>query len=140
MKNEANNNPVNPVTEENKNPKFVANNPVNKDSAKQPEAVKTVRNLDETIKYLEQLHDIKIKRDKFLATIQNLDQFEIDLKKEAEETNSNYYQGCQLTIEDDNHRKFTTKNPIIIWTVAQQITSVCEGRLAELEAKLVITA
>jgi len=150
--------------DKNKPAQFVSGNPVNKDSAKQPESkpaaeqvkeapkapkaqeqpkadpAKPVRNLEETIKFLEQLHDLKVKRDKFLATIANLDEFEIDLKKEAEETNSNYYQGCSLTIEDDAHRKFVTKNPIIIWSVAQQITSICEGRLAELEAKLVITA
>ncbi len=139
--------------EKNKPAQFVSGNPVNKDSVKQPEQAKAepkaepkpepakpVRNLEETIKFLEQLHDLKVKRDRFLATIANLDEFEIDLKKEAEETNSNYYQGCILTIEDDNHRKFTTKNPIIVWSVAQQITSICEGRLAELEAKLVITA
>jgi hypothetical protein len=141
MKNEPNNSKVNPVTAENNSPKFVAGNPVNKDSAEHAKTEqKPVRNLEETIKFLEALHDLKVKRDKFITTIQNLDAFEIDLKKEAEETDSNYYQGCQLTIEDDNHRKFITKNPIIIWTVAQQITSICEGRLAELEAKLVITA
>ncbi|MCW3118931.1 MAG: hypothetical protein JWM28_3013, partial [Chitinophagaceae bacterium] len=71
---------------------------------------------------------------------QNIDAFEIDLKKDADETDSNYYQGCVLTIEDDARRKFTTKNPVIIWTVAQQIVSICESKLAEVEARLVITA
>lgn len=148
-----------------KTPQFVAGNPVNKDSVKpdaekgketeqaeapqvqeQPQAgvkaepAKPVRNLEQTIKYLEELHGLKTIRDKYMATIKNLDEFAIDLKKDADETDGNYYQGCQLTIEDDERRKFTTKNPLIIWTVAQQIVSICESKLAEVEARLVITA
>lgn len=170
-----NNTPVkgaNPVTAENKNPQFVAGNPVNKDSEKpkdekpqaeapqteQPktevkaepqqeapkaevkaEPAKPVRNLEETIKFLEEMHERKIKRDKYLATLKNLDEFEIDLKKDNDDID-NYYTGCILTIQDDANRKFTTKNPVIIWTIAQQVTSICEGKLAEVEAGLVITA
>lgn len=163
------NNKTNPVTEENKNPKFVAGNTVNKVSAKpeaekpketpkvdasngqeQPKAeapkaaikeepAKPVRNLEETIKFLEKMHERKIKRDKYLATLKNLDEFEIDLKKDNDDID-NYYTGCILTIQDDANRKFTTKNPVIIWTIAQQVTSICEGKLAEVEAGLVITA
>jgi len=162
--NQNNNNKANPVTEENKNPKFVAGNTVNKESAKpeaekpkeapKGEAVKTqeqpksaikeepakpVRNLEETIRFLEEMHERKIKRDKYLATLKNLDEFEIDLKKDNDDID-NYYTGCILTIQDDANRKFTTKNPVIIWTIAQQVTSICEGKLAEVEAGLVITA
>jgi hypothetical protein len=181
--NTAKNNEVknaNPVTAENKNPQFVAGNPVNKDSAKpeaekgkeapkaeapkvqeQPKAepvkaeatqaepakaeVKTepfkpVRNLTETIKVLEELHRLTVQRNKLLATIDNLETFEVELKEDFDETEGNYYQGCSLTIEDDNRRKFTTKNPVIIWTVAQQINSLCVDKLAEVEARIVITA
>lgn len=166
-------NKVNPVTEENKNPKFVGGNSVNKDSAKpetekpkeepkaeapktepakvqeQPKAeapkaevktAKPVRNLTETIKVLEELHRLTVQRNKLLATIDNLEGFEVELKEDFDETEGNYYQGCQLTIEDDNRRKFTTKNPVIIWTIAQQINSLCVDKLAEVEARIVITA
>lgn len=159
---------ANPVTVENKNPQFVAGNPVNKDSAKpqtevpktdqpmeapkaeqakpesiaevKPEPAKSVRNLTETIKVLEELHRLTVQRNKLLATIDNLETFEVELKEDFDETEGNYYQGCQLTIEDDNRRKFTTKNPVIIWTVAQQINSLCVDKLAEVEARIVITA
>jgi len=155
---------LNPVTEDNKKIAFVHNNPVNELANKvseeqQPKAeapkaeakaepkaevkaelAKPVRNLEETIKFLEEMHDRKIKRDRFLATIKNLDEFEIDLKKDADDTDGNYYNGCILTIQDDNGKKFTTKNPVIIWTVAQQVTSICESKLAEVEAGLVIIA
>ncbi|RKR83353.1 hypothetical protein BDD43_3559 [Mucilaginibacter gracilis] len=162
---------ANPVTEENKNPQFVAGNPVNKDSAKpaetekpkeevkastapvaeQPQAehfkpelkaepVKPVRNLTETIKVLEELHRLTLQRNKLLATIDNLESFEVGLKEDFDETEGNYYTGCILTIEDDTRKKFTTKNPLIIWTVAQQINSICVAKLGEVEAKIVITA
>ena len=128
------------------NPQFVANNPVNKESVKpepakeepKAEPVSTARNLEQTIKYLEELHNLKTTRDRYLKTIGNLDSFEIDLKKETDDADGNYYQGCSLTIEDDKSKKFSTKNPLIIWTVAQEVTHICEGKLAEVEAKLVI--
>ena len=87
---------TNPVTEENKNPKFVAGNAINKDSAKpeaekpkeapkaeapkaaeQPKAEATkaevkaeqqkpVLNLEGTLKLVEELHRRKIQRDKLI--------------------------------------------------------------------------
>jgi len=171
----------NPVTEENKNPKFVAGNTVNKDSAKaeakpeadkpkedpkaeapkaepvkeqakpqaeqikaepkaepKPEPQKVVLNLDGTLKLVEELHRKKIQRDKLLETINNLEAFEFDLKEEADETDGNYYQGCTLTIVDDNRQSFTTKNPTIIWTVAQMVNRLCVDKLVEIEAGITI--
>lgn len=104
------------------------------------EPAKPVRNLTETIKVLEELHRLTVQRNKLLATIDNIEAFEVELKEDFDETEGNYYQGCILTIEDDNRRKFTTKNPVIIWTVAQQINSLCVDKLAEVEARIVITA
>ncbi|MEO6520535.1 MAG: hypothetical protein ABIN91_02585 [Mucilaginibacter sp.] len=170
-----NNNSVkqaNPVTEENKNPQFVAGNPVNKDSAKsndeagkpeeqktatdipktnvptaelpkpevKPEPVKPALNLEETLKLVAELNRRKIQRDKLLETIGNLEGFEVEMKEDADETDSNIYQGCTLTIEDDNRRKFVTKNPVIIFTVAQQVNSMCVGKLAEIEAGIILPA
>jgi len=161
---------VNPVTQENKNPQFVAGNPVNKDSAKpevkkeepkaepkapeqpkrQPEPpkaetpkaepVKPALNLEGTLKLVEELHRRKIQRDKLLETINNLESFEFDLKEDLDETGGNLYQGCVLTIQDDNRQSFTTKNPTIIWTVAQMVNRLCVDKLAEIEAGIVINA
>ncbi|MCR8560464.1 hypothetical protein KXD93_22610 [Mucilaginibacter sp. BJC16-A38] len=162
----------NPVTVENKNPQFVAGNPVNRDSAKveqqpepakeapkaeqaqsaqvkaavpQPEQVKPgdkkpVLNLDGTLKLVEELHRKKIQRDKLLETIDNLEGFEFDLKEEADETGGNIYQGCALTITDDKRQTFTTKNPTIIWTVAQMVNRLCVDKLAEIESGIQIPA
>ncbi|HTE00856.1 MAG TPA: hypothetical protein VK668_16305 [Mucilaginibacter sp.] len=154
---------VNPVTVEKGMPAFVANNPVNEVSRKEPVGIlnnavneeplvnsakgdnkadqaKPVLNLTETIKVLEELHRLTVQRNKLLATIDNLEAFEVELKEDFEETAGNFYQGCVLTIEDDARRKFTTKNPIIIWTVAQNINSLCVDKLKEVEARIVIAA
>ncbi|EHQ29680.1 hypothetical protein [Mucilaginibacter paludis] len=165
---------TNPVTEENKNPKFVSGNPVNKDSSKpaetekpkeepkaepaktaeqpqaehakptpeaeqvKPQPIQPVLNLEGTLKLVEELHRRKIQRDKLIETINNLDGFEFDLKEEMDETGGNIYQGCTLTIEDDNRQKFTTKNPTIIWTVSQMVNRLCVDKLAEIEAGIII--
>ena len=102
------------------------------------EPVKPALNLEGTLKLVEELHRRKIQRDKLLETINNLDAFEFDLKEEMDETGGNVYQGCVLTIEDDNRQKFTTKNPTIIWTVAQLVNNMCVDKLAEIEAGIVI--
>ncbi|KAA8480104.1 hypothetical protein F1649_15710 [Arcticibacter tournemirensis] len=102
------------------------------------EEMKAVPNLENTLKLVEELHRRKVQRDRLLATINSLESFEIAQKEDAEETDSNYYQGCQLTIEDDNRNKFSTKNPVIIQAVAQFVNHMCVNRLAEIEAGIVI--
>ena len=153
---------VNPVTLEKENPQFVAKNPVNKESEKteqkpepaketpkaeqkpaehfKPEVQKSVLNLEGTLKLVEELHRRKIQRDKLLETINNLEGFEFNLKEEMEETGGNVFQGCTLTITDDNRQSFTTKNPTIIWTVAQMVNRLCVDKLAEIEAGIQIPA
>lgn len=104
------------------------------------EAFKPVLNLDETIKLLEALHVKKVQRDKLLTTIGNLEAFNVDLEKEADETGGNYYQGCVLKINDDERREFVTKNPVIIQAVAQFVNALCVDKLAEIEAGIIIPA
>lgn len=106
----------------------------------QPEAkpTKPALNLEETLKLVAELNRRKIQRDKLIETIENLEAFEISIKEDADETYGNIYQGCVLTIEDDNKRKFTTKNPVIIWTVAQQVNSMCVNKLSEIEAGIML--
>lgn len=106
----------------------------------EPKPVKPALNLEETLKLVAELNRRKIQRDKLLETITNLDAFEIELKEDADETDGNIYQGCVLTIEDDNRRKFVTKNPVIIWTVAQQVNAMCVDKLSEIEAGIILPA
>lgn len=154
---------VNPVTVEKGMPQFVAKNPVNKDSVKaepvkenpntepvqteqkpaehfKPEPQKQVLNLEGTLKLVEELHRKKIQRDKLKETINNLEGFEFELKEGMDETGGNVYQGCTLVITDDNRQSFTTKNPTIIWTVAQMVNRLCVDKLAEIEAAIQIPA
>ncbi|WP_026898836.1 hypothetical protein [Daejeonella oryzae] len=101
---------------------------------------KPALNLESTLKLVVELHRRKIQRDKLLETIETLEAFEVAQKEDAEETDSNHFQGCVLTIEDDTRRKFTTKNPVIIFSVAQYVNSMCINRLAEIEAGITIPA
>lgn len=82
---------------------------------------KPVLNLEGTLKLVEELHRRKIQRDKLIGTIEDLEAFEIGQKDDAEETDSNHFQGGELTIEDDKRRQFSTKNPVIIKKVAEFI-------------------
>ena len=101
---------------------------------------KPALNLESTLKLVEELHRRKIQRDKLLETIETLEAFEVAQMEDAEETDSNHFQGCTLTIEDDTRRKFNTKNPVIIFSVAQYVNSMCVNRLAEIEAGITIPA
>ncbi len=112
--------------------------------AEQPKAEikfeKPALNLEGTLKLVEELHRRKIQRDRLLATITTLEAFELEMQEDADEADTNYYQGCVLTIEDDNRRKFTTKNPVIIQAVSQHVNSLCINKLAEIEAGIIIPA
>lgn len=101
---------------------------------------KPVLNLEGTLKLVEELHRRKIQRDKLLSTIGTLEEFEVMQQDDAEETGGNYYQGCELSIRDDNRREFSTKNPYIIKKVAEYINSLCVDRLAEIESGIYIPA
>lgn len=76
-------------------------------------------------------------RDNLTGIITTLEKFELNLKSELDETESNYYQGCVLTIKDDNGETFTTKNPTIIKGVAEQVESLCSDKLKEVESDIV---
>ncbi|GGI23355.1 MULTISPECIES: hypothetical protein [Pedobacter] len=101
---------------------------------------KIALNLESTLKLVEELHRRKMQRDRLLDTIDTLEAFEIAQQEDAEETDSNHFQGCVLTIEDDERRKFSTKNPVIIQAVAQFVNRMCVDRLAEIEAGITIPA
>ncbi|WP_113638523.1 hypothetical protein [Nubsella zeaxanthinifaciens] len=95
-------------------------------------------NLDSTIKLIETLHRRKIQRDKLLDTIGTLEAFEVAQLDDAEETDSNHFQGCILTIEDDKGKEFSTKNPFIINAVAKYVNTLCVDKLAEIEGEIII--
>lgn len=101
---------------------------------------KPVLNLEGTLKLVEDLHRRKTQRDRLLYTIGVLEAFEVAQVDDADETEANHFQGCVLTIEDDQRRKFTTKNPVIIQAVAQFVNTMCVNRLAEIEAGIIIPA
>lgn len=97
-------------------------------------------NLESTLKLVEELHRKKIQRQRLLDTIDTLEAFEVAQIDDADGAEANHFQGCVLTIEDDERRKFTTKNPVIIQAVAQFVNRMCIDRLAEIEAGITIPA
>ncbi|WP_316809132.1 hypothetical protein [Pedobacter agri] len=99
---------------------------------------KPTLNLEGTLKLVEELHRRMVQRGRLVHTIDNLDKFEIEQKEEAEDTTSNYYQGCEMEITDDKRNKFSTKNPVIIKAVALFVRNLCTNRLAEIEAEITI--
>jgi len=83
-----------------KNPNLPANGEAKKveeqkEQAKQEEQKQLVPNLESTLKVVADLHQRSIHRERLLKRITELDQFEITLKSESEELESNHFQGCQ---------------------------------------------
>lgn len=109
-----------------------------KANSEQPKPKKPALNLDSVLKLIEDLNRKKIHRDRLRLTIDTLEEFEVELKDDAEETDSNYYTGCHLTIADDNRNEFKTKNPFIIQAVAHYVKNLCVERLEEIEAEIVL--
>jgi len=99
---------------------------------------KPALNLEATIKLALDLNRRINQRGKLLETIGTLEAFEVAQKDDAEETDSTHFQGCELTIEDDKGREFTTKNPFIINAVAKMVNTLCVDKLAEIEGEIFI--
>ncbi len=97
---------------------------------------KPAMNLEQMLKKIKDLTRLSNQRDKLSSTIDTLEAFEVAQMDDAEETNLNHFQGCTLTITDDNDREFTTKNPFIIKNTADNIKSLCLDKLAEVEATI----
>lgn len=100
------------------------------------EKEKPALNLEQTLKKIKDLSRLSNQREKLIGTIDNLEGFEIKQEDEAEETNLNNYQRCELEITDDKGNKFSTKNPFIINAVAQDIKRLCSDKLAEVEGQI----
>lgn len=101
---------------------------------------KPAMNLEQALKWVETMHRRKIHRDKLVETISTLDAFEVAQMDDAEETGTTHFQGCELTIEDDSRKQFSTKNPFIIKAVAEYVKTLCVDKLAEIEGEIVIPA
>jgi len=103
------------------------------------EQEKPAMNLEQTLKKIKDLSRLSNQREKLIGTIDNLEAFEIKQEDEAEETNLNHFQRCELKITDDGGNTFTTKNPFIINAVAQDIKKLCTDKLTEVEAHISLT-
>jgi len=66
-------------------------------------------NLEKTIKLALDLNRRINQRGKLLETINTLEAFEVAQKDDADETDTNFFQGCTLTLEDDKGRELPLK-------------------------------
>ena len=89
--------------------------------------------LERTIKLGDELARKIRHRDNLQKIVTTLDAFEVKQKEEMDETDGNLYQGCILTIQDDNGATFSTKNPVIIKHVADEVNTLCQEKLEEVE-------
>lgn len=101
---------------------------------------KPALNLEKTIKLALDLNRRINQRGKLLETINTLEAFKVAQKDDADETDTNFFQGCTLTLEDDKGREFATKNPFIIREVANRVNALCVDKLAEIEGEIFIPA
>ncbi|MCX2479356.1 hypothetical protein OQY15_09665 [Pedobacter sp. MC2016-15] len=101
---------------------------------------KPALNLEQTLKKIKELGRLSSQRDKLMETIATLEAFEIKQLDEAEETTASHFQGCTLTITDDQGNTFSAKNPFIIDTVAKNVNSLCVEKLAEIEGQISLKA
>lgn len=76
-------------------------------------------------------------RDNLTAIITTLKEFEVSLKNDEDGTESNHFQGCLLTIQDDKGKTFTTKNPTIIKEVAENVKNLCADKLKEVDLDII---
>lgn len=126
---------VKPNAEQTKAPADVAQTKAEvRDQVKQNPSL----DLESTLELLENLQSRMRQRNKLIHTIDNLEQFELDIQKEGDELGGNHFQGCGLKIADDNSNVFFTNNPVVIAAVANFVKDMCTGRLAEIEATIVL--
>lgn len=97
-----------------------------------------VNNLESTLKVVGSLHRRMVQRDNLIIATKNLETFELKQKQDEEIESGSYYNGCILTLEDDDRRKFSTKNPVIIRAAVDFLKGLFETKLMEVEAEIVL--
>lgn len=95
-------------------------------------------NLEATIQVVEDLHRKKVQRDNLAAVIDRLDNFEVKQKEVDDIDEDRYYSGCVLTITDDNRNSWNTRNTAIIKKVTEFVRALCEEKMADIEADIVL--
>ncbi len=66
--------------------------------------------------------------------------FEITRKAEPDDTESNYWSGCVLTIKDDNRKEYSLKNPALIAMTVEFLFGTYDNKAAEIESTIIENA
>lgn len=94
-------------------------------------------NLEQTLKLVEDLHLKKRQRDRLENSISQLNSFVVS-KKQEDLDDKSYYQGCEITLKDDDRNEWKTKNPVIIRDVIEYLNIRFTEKLTDLEASIVL--
>ena len=94
-------------------------------------------NLEQTLKLVEDLHLKKRQRDRLEYSISQLNSFVVS-KKQEDLDDKSYYQGCEITLKDDDRNEWKTKNPVIIRDVIEYLNIRFTEKLTDLEATIVL--
>ena len=94
-------------------------------------------NLVETMRIIDELHTKTRHRNKLEVYGDILAKFKID-HEEEDLVNRNFYNGCLLTIKDDNRDSFELKNPALIREVVEYLMKRFDEKRQEIEAEIIL--
>jgi hypothetical protein len=94
-------------------------------------------NLEQTLELVTKLNKKAQQRNRLMAYIEKLRNFEIEQKEETLE-GSRFYNGCILVLKDDKGESFEMKNPVIISEVVKFLNQKFEEKAAEIEVEIVL--
>lgn len=94
-------------------------------------------NLAETMRIIDDLHTKTRHRNKLEVYYDVLAKFKIE-HEEEDLVNRNYYNGCLLSIKDDNRDSFELKNPALIREVVEYLMKRFDEKRQEIEAEIIL--
>jgi type I restriction-modification system DNA methylase subunit len=94
-------------------------------------------NLAETMRIIDDLHTKTRHRNKLEVYSDILAKFKIE-HEEEDLVNRNYYNGCLLSIKDDNRDSFELKNPALIREVVEYLMKRFNEKRQEIEAEIIL--
>ncbi|MET7000670.1 hypothetical protein [Chitinophaga defluvii] len=86
---------------------------------------------------IEALHRKNVKLDRVKEDFLKLKEFEIELKEEPENTETEYFTGCSISVSDDKGHRYGVKNPRLVHAVVALLKSMYEAKIVELEGEIV---
>lgn len=94
-------------------------------------------NFDQRKEAIEALHRKTVKLNRVKEDFLKLKEFEIELKEEPENTETEYFTGCSISVSDDKGHRYGVKNPRLVFACVSLLKSLYEAKIVELENEIV---